>query len=163
MCQTWGEGTLGPRRCKERQSCKYSWWSWQHPAPLHWLLSLHWSLIHDFHVRWPPCLTSIMWEDVPFLLACLMSVLPGDRGMLITPHIPGSCILFVIKVCTLEILHQLASFTSYIYTPASDLSDLCTQLSKYFSCPCFSKSDLNYLLLFLMFPRIPFKLKDKVL
>lgn len=62
-----GEAVPGSCRQRERQGCKYSWPSCQRAVPLRWLLSLHWSLIHDIHVQWPPCLTSIMWEELPFL------------------------------------------------------------------------------------------------
>lgn len=77
------------RRHRGRRGCKYSWPSCQRAAPLCCLLSLHWSLIHGIHVQWPPSLTSIMKEEVPFSPTCLMSVPPEEGSMLISPYILG--------------------------------------------------------------------------
>lgn len=75
-------------RHREGRGCKYSWPSCQRAVPLCWLLSLHWSLIHDIHVQWPPRLTSIMGEDVPFLPPAWCQFLQ-ETGACWSPYILG--------------------------------------------------------------------------
>lgn len=140
-CQT----QRGERLCwvscrhRGRRGCKYSWLSCQRAAPLCWLLSLHWSLIHDIHVQWPPSLTSIMREEVPFSPTCLMSVSPGEGRMLIPPTSWALCTPFMI-VCTMQ--NWEPSWTLYI----SLWYSLVSLQSQSVWCPCFINLPWLYLL-----------------